>query len=199
MPSSTHVASRWLTATALVLYHGAQRWNGPPSIVPHRKGQAEHGPGIYLTTSWQTAQRYGKGGGSIYRMTLTRPRRWAENHNFQLDEAIAFTKTTLGRGKRGKDVIETLEVVSNRMGGGTTVPAFVLINSFVNNNVSVGQNGVKLAEFLVKHQVDASHVHHSGEDWIVVFNPRIINNVEKLNRKELDDPDFAWDLPRVTR
>lgn len=32
------------------MYHGGRSWTGVPSVQPPKRGRAEHGPGIYLTT-----------------------------------------------------------------------------------------------------------------------------------------------------
>jgi hypothetical protein len=182
----------------LTLYHGAQRWDGPPSIQVHRKGHAEHGPGIYLTTKWETARKYSKGGGSVYRMTLSPPRTWLEQAKLSLDDVVPFIKGTLGSGKKAKEIQRSVESIAARIGG-KEIPASVLVNSFVNNDVASGSRGPDLAEFLTSQGVDASHVHQGGEDWVVVFNPAIIHNVERLTPKDVDAEGFPFDLPRISR
>lgn len=186
------------TRTAsLVLYHGAQRWEGMPEIRPHRKGQAEHGPGIYLTTSWETANKYAKGGGAVYRMTLDSPRGWAENVRISAADIREFAMQTLGKGKAAKDLLAAVDRVSARTGD--MVPAFAVIAMFVNADIASGRHGPALAQFLERHGVDASHVHQGNEDWVVVFNPALIKRVEKLGPKDVGSPEYPFDLPRVSR
>jgi hypothetical protein len=179
------------------LYHGAQRWSGTPAIVQQRKGHAEHGPGIYLTTSWETARKYSRGGGSVYRMLLEQPRAWVEDARIPVEETAAFLRATLGRGKSSQTVLDAVHRVSAR--AGDPFPANVLINAFVNNNLLAGRRGPAVAEFLTSRGIEASHVSQGDEDWVVVFNPGIIRRVERVTPQEVDPSGFLCALPRVFR
>lgn len=180
----------------MILYHGGHRWEGPPTIQQHRRGHAEHGPGIYLTTSWETANKYAKGGGAVYRVTIDPPAGWAESTNISVTDVIEFVRGLLGRGARSKSTLESIERVRARMGGGH-IPAFALIAIFVNADLASGKYGPPLAEFLVKHGVDASLVTQGAEDWVVVFNPSIITQVTRLNATDTRTPGFQFLLPKI--
>lgn len=179
---------------SLVFYHGAQRWEGPPQIVAHRKGHAEHGPGIYLTTSWTTASKYAKGGGSVYRIEVSPSVRWLEKTDLPVEETLHWVKS-LPRLRGKSDILASLERLSARVG---KLPASLLVNAFVNNDAASGANGPALAEYLVNHGVDASHVLQGDEDWVVIFNPKVIEKVTRLSAKDVGE-GFAFDLPRVRR
>jgi hypothetical protein len=185
--------SRAPTPAPLVLYHGAQRWEGSPEIVAHRKGHAEHGPGIYLTTSYETAGRYAKGGGSVYRIELDSGVRWLQDVRLPYAEMVAWVKG-LPRLRGKTELLAGLARVSAR--SGSTLPGEILVNQFVNADAASGQHGPALAAFLVAHGADASHVRQSGEDWVVVFNPRSIRSVTKVPAKQVG-AGFVFDLPRV--
>ena len=185
--------SRAPTPAPLVLYHGAQRWEGAPEIVAHRKGHAEHGPGIYLTTSYETAARYAKGGGSVYRIELDSGVRWLQDVRLPYAEMVAWVKG-LPRLRGKTELLAGLARVSAR--SGSTLPGEILVNQFVNADAASGQHGPALAAFLVAHGADASHVRQSGEDWVVVFNPRSIRLVTKVPAKQVG-AGFVFDLPRV--
>ena len=188
-------AARACPADALVFYHGAQRWEGAPTVVTHRKGHAEHGPGIYLTTSWERANDYAKGSGSVYRVKLEPGTRWLQDARIEADVMRAFVKG-LARLKGRKEILETLDRMEQRLG--PNLQAEFLVNAFVNRDAASGQHGPALAAFLTEHGVDASHVRvHAGEDWVVVFNPQIVCAVERLAPKQVRAPGFAFDLPRV--
>lgn len=182
---------------ALVFYHGAQRWEGPPTIVTHRKGHAEHGPGLYLTTNWETANRYAKGGGSVYRVSLLPEVRWAEDVKISADEARAFVRS-LPRLRGREAILESLGRVEQR--SGPRMRLQWLVNMFVNQGASAGQHGPSLAAFLTERGADASLISHSvDEDWVVVFNPQIVCNVRRLERGQTSRQGFAFDLPKVAR
>ena len=196
--------SRAATTTPVVLYHGAQRWEGAPEIVAHRKGHAEHGPGIYLTTSYETAARYAKGGGSVYRMELRPGVRWLQDADLDKGPVLRWLKG-LSRLRGKEQLVAGIERVSSRMGD--TFPAEILVNQFVNAGASSGQHGPALAAFLVEHGVDASLTSPPlfggsggahGEDWVVVFNPRIIESVTKVPAREVGK-EAPFNLPRVRR
>lgn len=176
---------------ALVFYHGAQKWEGSPEIVSHRKGHAEHGPGIYLTTSWQTAKKYAKGGGSVYRMELAPTTRWLQHTKIQTDKAVDFINS-LSRIRNKKDILASVL----RLSRNDEIQAEYLVNAFVNADAASGQHGPALAEFLTRQGADASLVKQSGEDWVVVFNPRKIVSTRKLTPKDVDTSGFEFDLPR---
>ena len=184
-------------ATApLVFYHGAQRWEGPPSIVAHRKGHAEHGAGIYLTTSWERAASYAKGGGSVYRFEVSPDMRWLEDARLPAAETVRWVKS-LPRLKGKADIVASLERTAGRVG--PSIPAEGLVAAFVNFGASAGQHGPSLAEYLVAHGIDASHVQPTvNEDWVVVFNPAKVLRVTRLAAKDTGE-GFAYDLPRVRR
>ena len=189
--------SKTCPPNALTFYHGAQRWEGAPTVVEHRKGHAEHGPGIYLTTSWQTADKYAKGGGSVYRVKIDPSAQFLQDAAIDVDDAREFVKS-LPRLRAKADILETLARSEARRG--KDLPAEYLINAFVNNDAASGQHGPALAAFLVEHGADISIVNNSSsEDWAVVFNPDKICSVERLERGETSRPDFAFDLPKVAR
>jgi len=202
--SANRRGSRAATTAPVVLYHGAQRWEGAPEIVAHRKGHAEHGPGIYLTTSHETAARYAKGGGSVYRMELRPGVRWLQDAKLDKGPTVRWVKG-LPRLRGKEQIVTGLERVAARMGD--TFPAEILVNQFVNAGASSGQHGPALAAFLVAHGIDASLTSPPlfggsggahGEDWVVVFNPEILRSITKVSAREVGK-QAPFDLPRVTR
>lgn len=164
------------------LYHGSHRWEGPPRIVPLRLGHAEHGPGIYFTTSRETAQKYAKGGGKVGFFTIQAPRAWAHEIKLDVDDVLPLIAKIKGPEKR-KSIREYVERVSHRVYGET------LINLFVNERVSHGETGVMLADYLVDRGVDAVRMKSNiNEMWVVVVNPLIVTG-----RRDMVNGD-PWDL-----
>lgn len=180
----------------LRLYHGGQRWTGSAEIRPHRRGEAEHGPGIYLTTSWETARRYARGGGAVYEVALRPPRLWLEDARLSLADAESVVAEILGRGRRLERVLASLRSASGRSPDGS-LPACVLLNSFVNSDPASGGTGRDLASALARRGIGASLVHQSGEDWVVVLDPSLVRRVRRLAPKDVDAAGFEFDLPRL--
>lgn len=180
----------------VAFYHGARRWGGAAEVRAGRAGHVEHGPGIYLTTSYQTAAKYAKGGGKVVKIHLSSHVRWLEDAVLSVSDATGFV-FRLRTGKR-RELHRDLLAAADRMAtryGGNRVPASTLVNLIVNAGAASGQNGVALAQFLAQHGVDVSHVSQSGEDWVVVLNPRVITRVEEVSPRG----QIEWDLPRVRR
>lgn len=180
----------------VALYHGARRWSGAAEVRAGRAGHVEHGPGIYLTTRYETAAKYAKGGGRVLKIHLSPRLRWLEDAVLPVSDATDFI-FHLRTGKR-KEIFRDLLAAAVRTAtrfGAEHVAAGTLVNLIVNAGAASGQNGIALAQFLAQHGVDASHVTQSGEDWVVVFNPRVITRVEEVSPRG----EIEWDLPRVRR
>lgn len=176
---------------ALLLYHGARRWSGRPEVRRSRPKRSEHGPGIYLTTSRETAQRYAKGGGRVYQFALDPSLSWLEDHRIALFEMELFLGS-IPRLRHRAEIINDLHVYRLRTGCiGEDLPAETLVNLMVNYDALGGEAGTLLAEFLVDHGIDASIDQRGNEDWVVLFNPRKVLDFGPVER------DAPWDVPRV--
>ena len=180
---------------ALLLYHGTTRWSGAPEIRPQRGADVEHGPGLYLTTSYQTARRYGR---SLVLVALRPDLHWLEEATLPLEVALkAATElfgSRIGR-KIGVDLTAYAKRVTFRLGG-AKVDAAVLVNLAVNEGAASGARGVALARFLAAHDIDASLARQSShEDWVIVFNPKVIITVSPVGDRELRT--LGFDLPQV--
>jgi hypothetical protein len=155
-------------------WHGGKRWTERPAVQPPKKGRCECGPGIYLTTSYGTARNtYARGNNVTTLVSLKDDITWLQRTALPLHVILDYVRSTRGFRKR-EQVLEDLEVRA-RERGQDVVPVEYLVNLCVNYDVLSGSQGVGLAEWLVEQGVDASLDHKGlGEDWVIVFNPKII-------------------------
>lgn len=167
---------------AITLYHGSRRWNGPPQVQRGRDGRTEHGPGIYLTTSYERARRYGK----PRKVILDEDLAMLEGAEAPIAEILAYAKTMRAKTR----MLEDLQRSAQRLGPRERMPVSYLVNLAVNNDALTGAESQKLAAWLVSKGIDASLVEMSGspEDWLVVFNPEKILRVEEALGTHDDAP-----------
>lgn len=180
-------------ADTFQMWHGG-RITGMAEVRPGRSGHYEYGAGIYLTTAYETARRYARGGKATYIVEVQRPLRWLEQTRGDVADMIQWVRRQPGL-RHKKEIIEDLETRTTQFAQGN-VPLHYLVNLAVNYQVLSGRHGQALAQWLVDHEVDASLEHHGTEDWVVVFNPRVIKSVRLVSAGQVDwttGPDF----PRV--
>lgn len=182
-----------------VVWHGGNRWEGSPEIRPAKKERAEWGPGIYGSTHYQRARQYAKGG-KVTSLVEFMPQTFLEDAVISHQEASQFVRSCAPVSKRADllgyvDRYQNLDAANLAQG----VPATVLVNLWVNNDMSHGKRGMDLNEFLVAHGVDASCSRTTGIDgtpefWTVIFNPKCIKRHEVVSASEVP-LDLYWLKP----
>jgi hypothetical protein len=175
----------------LVLFHGAHRWTGEPELRPAGKDKSNHGSGLYLTTSIDTAGSYAKGGGQVLRFEV-QPLVFADEVRIPLETVVAFVKS-LPRLKNKQAIVDDLRRYATRVGK-DMMPTYVVENLMQNNDALKGAFGPALAAFFVEQGVDASLVTKGNEDWVVLYNLDKIESYRKATPAEL-----LRDSPRVVR
>lgn len=173
-------------------WHGARNWEGPPEIRPARAKRAEHGPGIYLTTRYETAKKYAKGGGKVMLVHVDEPLAMLSDARVTLATMESFLRAT-PRVKSRAAIIADLRGGAARMNSESSMPLSHLVNLMVNHDAAVGSAGVELARFLVSLGVDADVVTWADEDWLVLFNVNKIASVVPGKPSTTEE----WNLPLV--
>jgi len=172
-----------------ILWHGAKRWDGPPQLRPAGKMKSEHGSGLYLTTSEDTARKYSKGGGVVMRFEVDSDLTWLDRTRIHPDDAIDFIHSR-PRLKNRKKIEDDLQMVSDRAlthRGSPLIMAGTLSNLMYNWGALTGAHGPALAQFYVDQGIDADLVTQSGEDWVILFNLDKILNYRRAKPEEVVD------------
>lgn len=184
------------TTNSLVLWHGSQRWEGPPEVRPSIRGSAEHGPGVYLTTAFTTAARYAKGGGRVIRFDLDPEITWLEDVRLPLDSVVAWVQAQPRLTKRAEILADLRQASARRPDG--TVWAPTIVNLLVNHRALSGAHGPALSAWLVEQGIDASHANNRGdEDWVVLFNLRKVRRWTPVSPADVSAEQM--NQPRIVR
>lgn len=146
-----------------VLWHGSQRWEGPPEHRPAAAKRMRFGPGLYLTTSPETAKSYAKGGGKILRFEVDSRLTFLNETKLDVADMIAWVQER-ERLKNKKLIIADLLVSAERRKS-PMIAGFVLENLLLAHESLSGSHGPALADWYVSQGVDASLVKKNDEDW----------------------------------
>ena len=183
----------------IVVYTGAQVWQGRPEIRPSRKGRVEHGPGIYFTTSLETAKKYARGRGTVLRVEIDPNFVWLEDAIAPKADLIEWVRNQ--RGLRHK--AEIIRDIAERGGRGLADDRMARVSTLVNltrhYEAITGEHGPALARFLASMGIGADLVtpplfgRRGDEQWLVLFDPSKVLGWERVGKQA----DF--DLPRIRK
>lgn len=162
------------------------------------KGRWEHGPGLYLTTNYETARKYAKGGGTTYQVELELGTH-IKNVTIHIDNVLEFVKNSVIRSKQ-KHIIEDLH---NNMKRSQTVPfinAEIIVNLCVNYEALKGEQTIALNRFLVNNNVDYGTEHNfggRGETVCIVYNLDKIKKVKQVKSKDVLLSEYELLFPAI--
>lgn len=149
------------------LWHGGDLTR---DITNQKRGRMEYGPGLYLTTHYDTAKKYAKGSRKLYMITIRKGN--DDRTRIPAEAAIQFVKQYAVKSKQ-KDIVYSLEKYTKEDG----VPAYILINNIVNHEALKPTYSEIFRQFLVRNGVDYSEVPSPfgwGETMIVLFNMGLV-------------------------
>lgn len=181
----------------ILVYHGGRRFLGPVELQPRPAAKLQGGPGFYTTTNLETARNYARGGGIVYRFTLDADTRFRADQSVPLADAVEWVRSRNGLRKKSSlvaDLAICAKHQESRLGIGWVNP-LSLVNLCVNYEVLSGAHGPALADWMVEHGIDADVQRgmHDNEEWVVIFNPRIIIHKEALSLSDKHE----YELPTV--
>ena len=174
------------------MYHGGRRWEQiPTELYSSKQGRYECGVGIYFTNHYNTARKYAKGSKVVHLVEIDRNFVDIEKVKIPFEDVVNFVKNAYGM-KHKKEIINDL---TGRWKT-SEVPAFVLNNLIVNYEAGSGKVGIEILKYFLSKGIDASVIKRSNdENWLVVFNPRIIKSVKVVNPTKLTKDDYK--LPPI--
>ena len=175
------------------LWHGSQHWSGPPCLRPPRVGHAEHGAGLYCTTEYMTARKYAAGSGGTRLMAIDSSLRLLENLRIKPDLMLAAVKA-IPRLRAKQAILDDIGWCAERSKS-DTIGLNTVINLAAHHRALVGAPAVAISEFVASQGADASLYERSGEDWLVIFNPCIVQNSLLMRSHDVDVAMFS--LPRL--
>jgi hypothetical protein len=172
----------------MTLWHGGNLEFAQENI-SHKGGRWEHGPGLYLTTHYDTARKYSKGSRKLYRIVIRKGTNITEV-NIPIAVVREFMDTYFVRSRK-KDVAERIEkrIKDDKINADT------FLNITFNEQAIKNTDTDKLREFLVKQGVDYSIVDNAfgwHERMIVLFNMKNIISKKIVPPKEKIE---TYDLP----
>jgi hypothetical protein len=173
----------------LTLWHGGNLEFSSESI-SHRGGRWEHGPGLYLTTHYDTAKKYAKGSRKLYQVVV-REGKDLSDVNLPIDAVHAFIDEYFIRARK-RDLLARIEkhVVNNKINAETFL------------NITINENGIRntdtdrLRNFLVQQGADYLVVDNPfgwGERMLVLFNMKNMVSKKRITPKDTIE---VFDLPK---
>lgn len=177
-----------IIAEDVTLWHGGRDLESSyDEVRSHKGGRWEHGPGLYLTTHYDTAAKYAKGGGKLYKVTV-RPGTDISEVTIPFQDVLEFVKRNV-KGRSQKEMIDDIKNSMSRRGI-DQVPAEVVVNLCLNVGAIQNTKTAVLRQFLIDHGVDYAKVGRYGgrdEKVLVVINPKVIRKVEVVSAKDVKD------------
>lgn len=158
---------------------------------PCAKGRWEGGPGLYLTTHYETAYKYSKGGGKTYKVDFELGNNQADVY-IPLDKVIDFVSKSVAV-KHRKNIISDIHDNAKRLGNFESVKSEVLVNLCINYEALTPKKTVELNRFLVENNVDYGTItNYSGrpETVIVLYNLDLIQKVKAIPSKDVSLEEY---------
>jgi len=172
----------------ITLWHGGRSLESSYRENTAAKGLWEYGPRLYLTTSYQRASSYAKGGGSTYKVEVSLGGD-IRDVTLDLQAAYKFIDSHVVASKKNQ-MLDDIHRNVERM---ALLSADIFLNLIINNEAIKKTKTHILNEFLVTNGADYSIVDSYGgshETVLVVFNRSQIKSVKKIAAKDVSAQDY---------
>jgi hypothetical protein len=142
------------------------------------KGRIEYGPGLYLTTQYDTAINYAKGSRKLYKIEVEQ----GTDINTVSINALdiqSFIPSILSKPQQ-----KIFNEYANKRIIDGKLKAYIFVNILINNNLISSKNGSDIRQFLVNNGVDYDMIQHPfGTDgtMLVLYNMKKIKNIQRVS------------------
>ena len=126
-------------------------------------------------------------------MTIDSSLRLLEHLRIQPDIMIAAVKA-IPRLRARQAILDDIGWCAERSKS-DTIGLNTIINLAAHHRAISGAPALAIAEFVASQGADASLYEHSGEDWLIVFNPDIVLNSQAVRSNDVDLAKYS--LPRL--
>lgn len=184
----------------LTLWHGGRDLEYDYKKSLPAKGLWEHGPGLYLTTSYLRAKQYAKGGGTTYHVSVEEGID-IENVKIPIEKVADFISENVIKSKR-TELLEDVHSNMKRMNSTSHIKAEYFLNLCINLEAIKKSNTAKLCDFLVESGADYGFTKNYGgsdETVMVVYNREKIKAVKKVAAKDVQLDSYTLECHFVMK
>lgn len=183
----------------ITLWHGGRNLEyNYKELTSHSNGRWEHGVGLYTTTHYDTAQKYAKGGGKTYLITMDLDtEKSVSNIKVSSEKALDFLGTYCKKNKL-KEVSTLLHENMKRLNNMDEISIEIVQNLLLNCDAITPSKTKHLAEFMVENGVQYGLAPNFGgrtETVIVIHDKSIIKKVTAIASKNVDSSQYEITLP----
>lgn len=163
-----------------------QFWHGGDldnydDIIAQKNGRYEYGPGLYLTTHYDTAKKYAKGRRKFYMISVEKGND-INKSLFDIDKVKEFVHKYVIKNKQ-REILQRIEKHNKE----NTIKGYIFNNILLNEKALSPRNTSKLRQFLIDNGVDYEIVDNPfgwGEKMMVLYNMNKIKNVKQITAKD---------------
>jgi hypothetical protein len=183
----------------MILWHGGRDLEYSfQKIIPSKSKRWEFGPGLYVTTHYETARKYAKGGGSVYKVEFDLGTN-IKDINVPIDIVSNFVNSYV-IGKHKKPILEDLHNNMKKRDTIGFVNAEVILNLMINYDAVSSKNTVALNKFLVDLGADyviGDRFGGRNETIFCLLNKEKIKKVKKTTSKEVSVHEYEFEITEI--
>ena len=150
-------------------------------IIAQKNGRYEYGPGLYLTTHYDTAKKYSKGRRKFYIISVEKGN---DINKSLLDiyRVKEFINKYVIKNKQ-KEILQRIEKYNKE----NMIKGYIFNNILLNEKALSPRNTSNLRQFLIDNGIDYEIVDNPfgwGEKMMVLYNMKKIKNVKQITSKD---------------